>query len=407
MNKRINLRFAAGAGMPPPVLTGRECEKDTIKEALDDLSQGFNPTANIALIGPRGCGKTVLLRWAETHVDRQEGDVKCLDLNPDCFRSHSDLVGALADQEALSTLADDGFSASINLYGSGIGLSRQEAAKKLLRPVLESRCSRSGLAIFIDEAHTLDRHADVVRTFFYEVQYLAGNGRPLLLILAGTPSISTRLATIDATYWDRLNKVGIGLLDLEAALEALQTPLERLGYRIKPDILDEAVDAAQCYPYFLQAVGNALHRAAKAEPGNLVSGKRIGSAILDRALKEFHVKRKNYYSERYKELEREGILTAAEAVARLFVSQEKKSLSSDLIKSAIKQSFGVNMENAAAESKGKIDRKVQNADAKLRQVGIVWSQIGQEEFCEPGIPSLMDYVAERARDRARAEADFR
>ena len=392
--------------MPPPVLAGRECEKATITEALDDLSQGFNPTAEIALIGPRGNGKTVLLRWVETHVDHQEGDVKCLDLNPDCFSSHSDLVGAVADQEALSALASDGFSASINLLGSGIGLPRQEAAKKLLRPVLENRCSRSGLAILIDEAHTLDRHANVVRAFFHDVQALAGAGRPLLIILAGTPSISTRLATIDATYWDRLNKVGIGLLDLEAAREALQTPLERLGYRIEPGILDEAVDAAQCYPYFLQAVGSALHRAARAEPDMLGNGMRIGHAILGSAFKEFHVKRKSYYSERYNELEREGILTAAEAVARLFVSQEKNSISSGVIKSTIRQSFGWKRLWLRARALIGIDSEVRDVDAKLRQVGFVWSQIGQEEFCEPGIPSLMDYVAERARDRERPEADF-
>ena len=404
MKKRINPRFAAGAGMQPPVLAGRKNEQTTIKEAFDDLSQGFNPTDNIALIGPRGHGKTVLLRWAEAYVGRQEDDVECLELNPVYFRSHSTLVGALADQGAL--LAVD--SASINLLGLGIGMSRQEAAQKLLRPVLENRCSRGGLVILIDEAHTLNLYPnDVVRAFFYDVQSLAGAGQPLLLIFAGTPSISTHIASIDATYWDRLKKVGIGLLDIEAAREALQTPLKKLGYRIESEILDEAVDVAQCYPYFLQVVGDELHRAARAESGKLGSGKRINAAILDRALKEFHVRRKNYYAERYKELTKVSILTAAEAVARLFVSEEKKSLSSDLIKLTIKQSFGANMENPVAESEGKIDRKVLKVDTKLRHVGIVWSQIGREECCEPGIPSLMDYVTERARARARVEEDFR
>ena len=90
--------------MTPPVLAGREREKAVIIEALEDLGEGYNPTANIALIGPRGNGKTALLRWAEAHVDECEGKVKCIILNPDSFSSHSDLVEALADHGMLATL---------------------------------------------------------------------------------------------------------------------------------------------------------------------------------------------------------------------------------------------------------------------------------------------------------------
>ena len=55
--------------MTPPVLAGREREKVVIIEALDYLAEGCNPAANIALIGPRGNGKTALLRWVKTHAD--------------------------------------------------------------------------------------------------------------------------------------------------------------------------------------------------------------------------------------------------------------------------------------------------------------------------------------------------
>ena len=389
-----NPKFAPGAGMTPPVLAGREREKAVIIEALEDLGEGFNPTANIALIGPRGNGKTALLRWSETHVDHCGGKIKCEVLNPDCFSSHSDLVDALADHGMLATLLSEGYSASINLLGTGISLSRQEAAKKLLGPVLEKRCSNSGLALLVDEAHTLDHNPKVARAFFNVAQALAGKGRPLLLILAGTPDTSSRLNGIEATFWNRLEKIGIGLLDMAASQEALRAPLERMGYRIESDTLDQAADAAQRYPYFIQVVGRELHRSAKAEPGKLVDGDRIGGAILMQALKAFRIARNAYYADRYRELEAGGILASAEAVARLFVAQKTISISTAEIKSAIGRNIDAKLEEKAKASGG-IEPVLWIEDI-LRNVGFIWSQFGTEDRCEPGIPSLMNYVIERA-----------
>ena len=47
-----------------------------------------------------------------------------------------------------------------------------------------------------------------------------------------------------------------------------------------------------------------------------------------------------------------------------------------------------------AKSKSEIDPAVW-VEEELRSVGFFWSRIGQEEFCEPGIPSLMDYTLNR------------
>ena len=389
-----NPKFAPGAGMTPPVLAGREREKAVIIEALEDLGDGFNPTANIALIGPRGNGKTALLQWAKTHADHFGGKIKCVSLNPDSFSSHSDLVEALADHGMLATLLGEGYSGSINILGSGLSLSQQASPKKLLGPVLEKKCSNSGLALLVDEAHTLYHNPEVVRAFFNDAQVLAMEGRPLLLILAGTPDTSSRLNGIEATFWNRLDKIGIGLLDMAASQEALRAPLERMGYRIEADALDQAADAAQRYPYFIQIVGRELQRSAKAGPDKLVDGDRIGGAILEQALKAFRIARNAYYADRYRELEAGGILASAEAVARLFVAQKTISISANEIKSAIGRSIDAKLEERAKASGG-IEPALW-VEANLRNVGFIWSQFGTEDRCEPGIPSLMNYVIDRA-----------
>lgn len=204
MTKTNDAKFKPGFGKTPPELAGRDDEMTVITEAFDDLNARACPAANIALIGPRGNGKTVLLRWAQTQIDRRDDNIECAVLSADRFNSHHELVDALADQGVFSALAEGRFSATIKLFGSEIAFSREGAAKKLLKPVLEERCSKNGLAILIDEAHTLDRYPDKTREFFNEVQAL--DTRPLLLILAGTPNISACLNKIEATFWDRLEK---------------------------------------------------------------------------------------------------------------------------------------------------------------------------------------------------------
>ena len=385
--------------MTPPVLAGREREKAVIIEALDYLGEGCNPAANIALIGPRGNGKTALLRWVKTHADHYGGKIKCIILNPDSFSSHSDLADALVDQRRFTTFVSNVYSASVNLLGAGISLSQQASPKKLLRPVLEKKCSNGGLALLVDEAHTLHHNPEVARAFFNDAQALAGEGRPLLLILAGTPDTSSRLNGIEATFWNRLDKIGIGLLDMAASQEALRVPLEQMGYRIEADALDQAADAAQRYPYFLQLVGRELHRSAKAEPDKLADGDRIGDAILEQALKAFRIARNTYYADRRSELEAGGILSSAEAVARLFVAQQTISISTAAIKSAIDRSIDKKLEERAKESGG--IEPVLWVEANLRNVGFIWSQFGNEDRCEPGIPSLMNYVMERGDERDR------
>ena len=394
-----NPEFAPGAGMTPPVLAGREREKTVIIKALDYLGEGCNPAANIALIGPRGNGKTALLRWVKTHADHNGGKIKCVVLKPGCFRSHSDLVDALADHRRFSTFVSNLYSASVNLLGSGISLSQQASPKKLLAPVLEKICSNSGLALLIDEAHTLGRNPEVAQDFFNDAQALASEGQPLLLILAGTPDTSSRLNRIEATFWNRLDKIGIGLLDMAASQEALEVPLERMGYRIEADALDQAADAAQRYPYFIQLLGRELHRSAKAEPDKLVDGDRIGRAILEQASKTFRIARNTYYADRWSELETAGILSSAEAVARLFVEQKTISISTAAIKSTIDRSIDKKLEERAKEGGG--IEPVLWVEANLRNVGFIWSQFGDEDRCEPGIPSLMNYVMERGDERDR------
>ena len=383
--------------MPPPVMAGREREKALVADAFERLEKGVNPAANLALIGPRGNGKTVLLRWAQSEGNSRGGKLNCVNLKPHQFETLPELVEALASSSIIKNLAGDGFAFSISALGAGTGIACQQAAQKLLETRLRKRCAGCGFVILIDEAHILDRKPDVSRAFFNEVQSVASDGLPLLVILAGTPDMSPRLNMIEATFWNRLEKIGIGLLDFEASRLALQEPLKKLDYRIEENALDRAVEAAQCYPYFLQLVGQELHRAATAEPSRLEPGGVIGDGILEVALRNSRIARDTYYADRYRELRIRSLLPAAVSVAEIFRSNNAKVITAAAFEDAVSGSVDSKLDERAKAS-GAQDAALW-AEDELRNLGFIWGQVGEERFCEPGLPGLMDYVAELARQR--------
>ena len=401
MNKPPDLSFNPREGGTPPFLSGRKDEKNEIKRKLDLLKNGKSPGRNVVLIGPRGNGKTVLLQWVKEEVGRcYEGKVECVRLLPHYFRTRDDLVELLTRDDLVeSHKSPKGFEVkqvTITPPYMKVEASRREAKKAMLRDVLEQKCSESGFVILMDEAHTLNKYPDEVREFFTEVQTLASAGRPLLLILAGTPNISRRFAEIDISFWNRIKKFGIGLLNDAEAKEALRTPLKQMRYSIEDEVLDRAASEAQRYPYFLQIVGSKLHRAAELEPSKLGSGKEIGCAILEQALTEFGAERDNYYNDCYEKLRKKGMLDVAEAVASRFVLHKEGSITGAALEVTIKECIdGGELTNS---DKTKLAAEFEN---NLRDYGFVWSDIGKERWCEPGIPSLMNYILKWKDDRDR------
>ena len=138
-------------------------------------------------------------------------------------------------------------------------------------------------------------------------------------------------------------------------------------------------------------MGSKLHRAAEAELGG---GKEIGCEILEQALTEFGAERDNYYNLRYRELRRENILHVAEAVASRFVLHKEGSITGAALEITIEKCIG-----GRESTKSGITKLAAELEDKLRDNGFVWSHIGSERWCEPGIASLMNYVLERKADR--------
>ena len=335
--------FTPGDGAAPPALTGREREEALLLQCLADLLGGTAPPHNVALMGPRGNGKTVLLKWFE-RACRHAGRVDIARLSPSRIRTEQALVDLLLPAERLI-----------------------------------ARCRAKPVVVLLDEAHTLPR--DVGELLLNVSQEVRADA-PFLLVLAGTPGLPAHLGTMNASFWSRLSKgrLGIGLLGDAAAHAALVEPLAAHGVDIDADTLTAVVEESQRYPYFIQVWGEALWDELLA-----TGGTRLTAAHADAARPNVIARVTDYYQDRYRELEAGALLPAAVAMAALFQAGATATASDHAVDAALAETGAEAAERLAARE-------------ALNRLGYIWSPPGQlpPVVWIAGIPSLMTHVLDRA-----------
>ena len=334
-------------------------------EYLDEIAAGGPSSNEVIVYGPRGNGKTVLLRWLENHIQTVYGtSVDVLWLTPDDIPTRALLRSQLLPDTLLDKLLPD----QVALGPLRWSLDQQP---DLLTKGLAVRAKKKPLVILLDEAHTLD--ISVGRTLLNLSQKI-GSACPFLLTLAGTPDLKAHLNKMNATFWSRSEKVGIGRLTPTAAREALTTPLNEEGVGVEPNVLAHIVQDSQRYPFFLQLWGKALWREVYADGTQTIRMNHVPMAEA-----QVNIQKKDYYQDRYEELKTQSLLTAAAAVADAFVGQSR--LDEAALEQAILAGLGT---DATHETR----LAVRTA---LRHLGFIWQPVGEDTW-EPGIPSLMDYI---------------
>jgi len=285
--------YAPGAGQRPPELAGRDREIAQFEVVLERISRG-RPERSMVLTGLRGVGKTVLLNsfrsmalqrlWGTGKIEaRPEQSIR----RPVAGALHM-AVRELAPRHrapdqiehllgVLKAFASRDPRAPKGAFTPHLGIDVPPVRGRADSGDLEIDLTELfadassvatdlgvGIALFIDEMQDVPS-ADVsaLCAATHELSQTAG---PLIVVGAGLPHLPSVLSA-SKSYSERLFRyVPIDRLDRAAADYALLAPARREGADFTQEALDALYQAADGYPYFVQAYGKVTWDAAAASP---------------------------------------------------------------------------------------------------------------------------------------------
>jgi hypothetical protein len=286
--------YAPGAGQRPPELAGRDREISQFEVVLERVARS-RPERSMVLTGLRGVGKTVMLNTFRSMALQRLWGTGKLEARPDqsirrpvASALHM-AVRELAPRHRAPDRVDDflsvlkafamrdpkaakGTTVSAQ-FGIDVPAARGRADSGDLEVDLTELFTDAasvaadlgvGIALFVDEMQ--DVPAEDVSALCAACHELSQVGGPLIVVGAGLPHLPSVLSA-SKSYSERLFRYArIDRLDREAADQALLAPAEREDVLFKQDALDALYEAADGYPYFVQAYGKVTWDVAAGSP---------------------------------------------------------------------------------------------------------------------------------------------
>lgn len=435
MDGRIDNRnnpFTPGAGSVPPYFAGRQQELSVSDECLARLipSKSKLPTRGVrrplrgsdgvyaanaprmplgpmVIYGPRGNGKTALLR--EIRRQAKAMRIQSIRVTPDELAHPQAFALRLRRQAQVR----DGAVVETATHVEGevkVGPAAISGGKSTRRVMSVDTLTDALLfiggapvLITIDEAHRLPLKGGEL--LLQAEQEARTEDAKIQLVFAGTPDLPDHMGRMNATFWDRLEsrERRLGLLapenaeDIEDAdwLKTIGQPIrETLQADVDLAIAPRLLELTSGYPYFLQAMGKALWNAAARRDEATAA---IGEETLAAAEPAFQKTRAAYYHHRVRDLQAKGCLGAAYAVSHLAeLSGGWNGLDDAHILAAAQCGARLGVEAPDAPIPPDVVRA-------LRHEGFLWEDEPDAQVtC--GIPTLSGHVIDHIRRRRSSAA---
>ncbi|MCF6745984.1 ATP-binding protein [Blastococcus sp. KM273128] len=286
--------YAPGAGQRPPELAGRDDELQAFDVVLERIARG-RPERSLVLTGLRGVGKTVLLNqlrsaaisrgWGTGKIEARPEQSLRRPISSALHMALRELGPRHGDQESVAEVLGvvKAFAQRVNAAEAKVrdrwqpGIDVPAATGRAdsgdmeidLVELLSDAAGvaadiGSGIALFIDEMQ--DIQPDDVSAICAACHELSQQGAPLIVVGAGLPHLPAVLSA-SKSYSERLFRyLRIDRLERAAADRALLAPAEREDVTFEPAALDALYEAADGYPYFVQAYGKVTWDLAASSP---------------------------------------------------------------------------------------------------------------------------------------------
>lgn len=284
---RLHNPFTPGAGALPPELAGRTNVIEDGRVLAGRTLLG-RYEKSLMLVGLRGVGKTVLLKYLAESARRE----KIVPVIVEVRNSEDDMEElSLRLREALTTLDFSAkvkarvtyafsvlrnfvraFSINIGEFGISVetapgvassGNMELDLSEVLLACARAAKDAESALGLYVDEFQNLEMKA--MRGIIVALHHAAQESLPLYLVGSGLPSIRA-LVGKSKTYAERMfNYAEIGSLSEAEVDAAITIPLNGNGLSIASAAITEIFRRTKGYPYFLQEYGYQIWQDASGE----------------------------------------------------------------------------------------------------------------------------------------------
>ncbi len=352
------------------------------------------------IYGPRGNGKTALLRYLQQETLKIAQDkLDILWITPSQFKDLAQLVGLIIGnhqsllKKAINLLDDITASANIGVASVQTSLNTSKSILALEDLLLE-KCQKKPFVLIIDEAHTLP--PDIGHVLLNASQNVRAENGPFFLVLAGTPNLQDILNRASSTFWDKSRVSPLGRLSKEDAQKALTIPLESCQVSCAEEVAMEVIDRTHCYPYFIQIWGNCITNQLV-----MTGSREVTKETLPMVEDEAIANCSNIYILRHDELDKMGLVPLAANIGDTFAENDNQPIPIHELKDTVRVFLQRLGEPATHEA-------IQETLQKLLHIGYIWtiSVLDKRKgeypvLCyEPGIPSLMGFVRQQMLPKA-------
>lgn len=282
--------YSPGSGLMPPLIVGRTAQITRARATLARLHTDGRPANPLVLTGPRGVGKTVLLRAVEAEA-RQAGTATVF-LTLDRGSSAPERLAAGIAHELHALVGDRGgarwarlrerisaFSLEITVPGvkvarsggqpTAVPIDRDELARLITEAAAIARDNgHSGLLIVIDEFQEAPS-ADLV-VLVNTIQDTVGLNGAVALVAGGLPQTPDALMAA-GSFAERFTYLSVGRLQVDEALLALVEPARTHHVSWSSDAAEAVLEKANGSPYLLQLFGDGAWEVAQPDAGDTIS----------------------------------------------------------------------------------------------------------------------------------------